>query len=298
MSFLAALAKNQKKQENRPVSAVALIEEHLLLTDLSDDRRDRKFHPSELAGAFCPRAWSLYNYHPEGYSLKESGVDPKLARIFGNGHDVHSRIQRYLGGSLWGLWRKQVGWEDEKDLPVFLYERGFRPKGNGWEYAELLIRHDPDRIIGSTDGLLYIPGSGKWGLEVKSINPEGFRFLQDRPKGIHLNQLYVYEHGLEWKRLESGEEPVDDFDAEPLRGFIVLYENKGTQDLKEFALPYDPHPVEQFITGRRLLMDEALEFERTGEHPGCTCDPKKMNPLCKAVPDPHRFSRMIAALTA
>lgn len=294
-AFLKAIAKNNAKK--RTGYAVPLIEEHLLLTDLSEDRRDKMFHPSSLAGGFCPREWSLYNYHPEGYTIREGSVDPRLGRIFGNGHDVHARIQSYLGAHLWGLWVRRVDWDKQNDRPVLETHKGFRPSGNGWTYAEVKLRHEPHRILGSTDGLLHIDGE-KWGLEIKSINPDGYRWLQDKPRVVHTNQVLIYEHALEWERTASGKKHRDAFDALPLRGFIVLYENKGTQELKEYVVPFDAQQVEAFMQSRLLLMDEALEFERSGEHPACTCDVGKESPLCKAFPDPNRFANLFNKLVA
>lgn len=295
-TFLKALAKNNTKK--RAGYVVPLIEEHLLLSDISEDRRDKMFHPSSLSGDFCPREWSLYNYHPEGYTVKEGSVEPRLGRIFGNGHGVHTRIQSYLIDHLWGLWRRQVGWDDLNDEPEYMYHRGFKPAGGGWRYMEVRLEHRPHRILGSTDGLLNIDGQ-KWGLEIKSINPDSYRFLTDRPKALHVNQVLIYEHALEWERTTldtRGQKPVDAFAAMPLRGFIVVYENKGTQELKEFPVPYDAQQVETFMQSRLPVMDEALEYERSGEHPGCTCPVGKESALCKAFPDPDRFNNIFSSL--
>lgn len=279
MSFLGALAKAKAK----PGYVVPLIDQYLLGTDISEDRRDRMFHPSDLAGAFCPKAWALYNYHPDGLSVKAEGIEPRTARIFGNGHGVHSRIQGYLAEHLWGRWEKLVGW-DARDEPRYETHVGWRPDGNGWRYSEVRLEHTLDRILGSTDGLLRRFGK-KWGLEVKSINTDGYKWMPEgEARRAHVNQTLIYMHALEWMRVGTVRPMVDEFDAEPLAGFIVLYENKNDQTLKEIVVPYDPAEVMAFMNNRRELMWEALEIERTGTYPACRCVPGKPSVLCKTFP--------------
>lgn len=260
-----------------------------MLTQVSEDRRDRMFHPSDLSGVFCPRAWSLYNYHPRGLELKEASIDPRTARIFGNGHYVHQRVQSYFQGSgvIYGTWRKLVGW-DANDEPKYVYHTGFPPSGNGWEYCEVRLSHPADRILGSTDGLLRL-NYAKYGLEVKSIKNEYFKELKDQPLKHHREQTFIYMHCLEHTRQEllqkSKTSIVDPFEREPLQGFIILYENKNDQHMKEFFVPYEPQAIEEMMQRKRKLMHLALEYERTGEHPRCRCPLGRPSVLCKAIPE-------------
>lgn len=294
MSNLAALVKTRRKKG----IVAPRIDEYLFLTDMSEDRRDGFFHPSDLSNPhFCPRAWSLYNFHPEGFKVKEGAIEPRLARIFGNGHGVHTRIQRYFQGMgvLWGRWRRLVRVETDEQgepVPVYEYTVGFPPrlKSGGidwtWEYTEVRLYHEEDRILGSTDGKLWLDGR-KYGLEIKSIKDEGFRWLQEDPKGAHRNQVFIYEHCDNWEHEQKDLHRafVDGFDAEPLHGYVVLYENKNDQELKEYFVPNDRGLIEQFMDSRRKLMHRALEYERTKEHPECRCPPSRRNPLCEAFED-------------
>lgn len=272
---LADLVKNRAKKG----ILVPVLEEHLMLSQTSEDRRDKMFHPSDLAGKFCPRAWALYNYHPEGLSVKEGAIAPKLARIFGNGHGVHKRMQGYFAamGNLYGTWdrRKEDG---TVELSV-----GFTPPGEGWAYLEVGLRDRDYRIVGSTDGLLKL-GDKKLGLEVKSINENGFKWMGDEEaKEVHKNQTLIYMHCLEvarWETIRAGVATVD-FLVKPLEGFVLLYENKNTQELKEFFVPFIAAEVEAYMKSRKKLMYEALEYERTGTWPDCRCVIGKETALCQ-----------------
>lgn len=270
---LAALVKARHKAGY----VIPEIDEHCLMLDDSD-RRDGKFHPSDLCGRFCPRAWSLFNYHPDGLTVHMGRVDSRLARIFGNGHHVHARIQTYLAnrGILWGNYREYGTGS--------LYT-GFQRDSRD-QFLEVPIRHDGDRIIGHTDGLLNLR-QGKIGLEIKSINTEGFRWLNDLPREYHRDQTYIYMHSLVDEFNEQALQGTQrhPFEREPLAGFIILYENKDTQELKEFFVKYDATVVADYMKGRRKLIWQALEYERTKEHPQCRCLSGKESALCKKFPE-------------
>jgi hypothetical protein len=279
---LAALVKNM----HRAGLAVPALDEFLMLDeDGSEDRRDGMFHPSDLSYKFCPKAWALYNFHPQGLAVKVAGIEPRLKRIFGNGHGVHDRVQGYFQkmGALWGKWRRVIGYDATQDRPVYEYHEGFAPKSRGWEYMEVSLAHRADRIKGHTDGLLWYDGSfnikglrrgKKYGLEIKSIKDERYRYLQDEPQAHHREQVLIYEHCLDDRREQLQGQYVDDFDAEPLAGFIVVYECKNDQALKEFTVPYDKAEIDGLMEKKRKLMRRALEYEKTGEWPECHCGSK------------------------
>jgi hypothetical protein len=290
--FLKNLAITQAKRKHGYV--VPLVDERLMMGDNSEDRRDKMFHPSDLSGQFCPRAWSLYNFHPDGYAVKEGAVEPRLQRIFDNGTFFHSRLQRYLDGHLWGSWKRVIGVDRETGEQVYEWEHEtWRPAGVGWVYAEVQLRHGPDRVAGHTDGLFGLSGKSgmeKWGLEGKSIKAENFRFLVDQPLRSHREQVLWYMHCLEHMRQERLRDAqaqgytTSAFAAYPLAGFVVVYENKNDQTMKEFAVPYDADEVEAYVASKRPRMADALEFERTGRHPACRCPMGKESALCKAFP--------------
>lgn len=271
MSLKALLKANRKQEAQTEPSIIFAIDAHLIATPMSEDRRDGKFHPSDLVKNFCPRAWWLYNHHPDGYRVKEGDITPRLQRIYGNGHGVHHRLQGYLAdmGVLWGAWRKPG-----RKTAVY----GTRP-GPEWHYGEVTLMHKGDNILGSTDGILMM--DGRVVLEIKSINPDGFRFVGAQgARQEHIDQVRLYFHCLEaWPGMKFRK----GFDREPLKGALLVYECKGTQDLKEFFIPYVPAQVEAFVETLRPRMREALAAKDTP--PACHCPEGKVSKLCaKLVP--------------
>ena len=265
---LKDIAKAAKAKKSAS-SVISLIDTHLATRGGDQDRRDFKFHPSDLSTGFCPRAWLLYHYHPEGLSERDGLINPRLWRIFGNGHGVHDRIQGYMRdiGILWGRYHNvrtgEEWWGFGYDLP--------EPRQQ-WVYTEVPLRHDGDDIKGHTDGLLKLD-TGKWVLEIKSINDYGFSWLQDEAKEPHQKQGRLYEHCLAWRRENIPH--VDDFDAEPIAGVIFLYESKNTQDLFEAEMPADPDEVDELMGELRPLMEIAREWIPGELMPACTCTKKK-----------------------
>jgi hypothetical protein len=265
------------------------IREHILETGRHIREPDQKFHPSDLARKFCPRAWALLNYHRDGPRTKAAAVDLDTARAFARGKEIHERTLAAFRktGALWGRY-------------VHLGSRrehiGFPPKGRGWSYQEVPLRHDEDRIVGYADGLIRLNGK-KYGVEIKSISEYGYKNLGDHPREDHLHQVLVYLHCLHWmaeqKRRQNTPFPggfVDEFDKQALEGFIILYENKADQRVKEYVVRCSASEVAKFMTYLRGLMREALEIERTGSFPECRCQPGDCSVLCREISNPGRIT--------
>jgi hypothetical protein len=119
------------------------------------DKRDiHCFHPSSLHRGED----YLLNHYLHGDVIK--AIEPRVLRIFDNGHGVHRRLQRYL-----------------KDIGILLQD-------------EVRVENKEYEIIGHTDGILKINGH-KGILEIKSMNVSGFYSLFE-PKPEHLVQMNVY----------------------------------------------------------------------------------------------------------
>jgi hypothetical protein len=127
-----------------------------------DKRAIHCFHPSTL-------------HKPVDYLFKAyfegndgNAFDPRVLRVFDNGHQVHDRLQKYL---------HNIGILKELEVPI--------------ENKEYEIR-------GHTDGILEI--ESKTGvLEIKSINSMGFYSLY-QPKNDHLIQINIYMFCLDIPR--------------------------------------------------------------------------------------------------
>jgi len=78
------------------------------------------------------------------------------------------------------------------------------------------------------DGIVTIDNE-PYVIELKSINSVGFRKLE-KPKKEHIKQLQLYLH---YFKIPKG---------------IFIYENKDTQELKEFIIEYDQKLAESIIS--------------------------------------------------
>jgi hypothetical protein len=119
-----------------------------------DDLGTRCFHPSTLHKP----AEYLFKAYLEGDNGRD--FEPRLLRVFDNGHSMHRRIQRYL-----------------REAGVLLE-------------TEVLIENREFEIRGHADGIVEI-GGVKGILEIKSINSQGFYGLFE-PKAEHLLKVNVY----------------------------------------------------------------------------------------------------------
>ncbi len=127
-----------------------------------DDRAKNCFHPSSLHKT----AEELHRLYHQGDNSEP--FEPRIKRVFDNGHKVHSRLLFYLA---------EAGILKDEDVLV----------------------HDADlEIHGHIDGLIELGGQ-QGILEIKSINANGFDFLMG-PKPEHIYQLNAYMHCLKIPR--------------------------------------------------------------------------------------------------
>lgn len=111
------------------------------------------------------------------------------------------------------------------------------------------------RLSGTIDGRGVIPGSHplsveseNFGWELKSINSRGFsHVLNEGPKHEHLLQIHAYMLATDW------------------RIWSLIYENKDTQQYKEFPIQFDP----------KLAEEVEFELQYLNEH----VDEKKLPPI-------------------
>jgi hypothetical protein len=132
---------------------IKTIDEYLN-TRPKDKRAKNCFHPSSLHKP----AKELYRLYLKGDNNQE--FEPRIKRIFDNGHAVHDRLQTYLGNA-----------------GVLLQ-------------AEVPVESKKYEIIGHTDGTLLI-GGVKGILEIKSMNANTF-YSTYEPKEEHLIQVNIY----------------------------------------------------------------------------------------------------------
>jgi hypothetical protein len=119
-----------------------------------DYRAKNCFHPSSLHKS----ARELYHHYLHGDNQVD--FEPRIMRIFDNGHGVHSRLQHYLC---------EAGLLQQTEVPIA-----------NKEYE----------IQGHTDGIINIHGVTGI-LEIKSMNSNQFYSLYE-PKFEHLIQVNIY----------------------------------------------------------------------------------------------------------
>jgi len=122
------------------------------------------FSPSFISSKECLRAW-YYHYLK---TPEDPGVNPRLQRIFANGHRMHDRVQSMLN---------KMGVLEEEDI-------------------EIGIVDDEWMISGKVDGVVKRKKGDeiqRLVLEIKSINAWGFSEVEKKgPKVEHKRQANIY----------------------------------------------------------------------------------------------------------
>lgn len=289
MSVLKNLMNVAKQRE----SLIKRIDTLLLQKDAHVSDGDRKSicnSPSSSLG--CSRA---NFYQREG--IQRDVIEPRVRRIFDNGHGMHERIQNYL---------KKDGVLLMDEVPLF----------NG-EYE----------IQGHTDGILKMEDEKHCEvLELKSINSRQFQNLKE-PLQDHRAQAQVYifcleEHrkdlqkrfptkatftlsekmrrkeyeklyqhlkdGTNYTREQKIEEKVRQHIladkilysvTNEITQAIVLYENKDTQDLKEYTIGVDKELMQEILDKFQLNNS----YWADGELPPRECRNKTDGKWCSFV---------------
>jgi len=129
-----------------------------LKTVKREKRQIHCFHPSSLHKS----TEELYHLYLHGDDQQE--FEPRILRVFDNGHAVHARIQDYL-----------------KDAGIL-------------KQAEVPVKDTDYEIEGHADGIIEIQGI-EGVLEIKSMNQNQF-YSAYEPKPDHLTQINVYMYCL------------------------------------------------------------------------------------------------------
>lgn len=235
------------------------IEAYLSTFIAGEDRGHGWNSPSSVGGCLRSSFFSRTGVTPD---FPQN--DPRLQRIFDNGTMVHIRLQEYLKGN---------GILLEDEAPLF----------------------NPEHLImGTTDGLLLDKNNTLAVLEIKSIHSYGFSSLKDA-KPEHKLQASIYMFCLNEMRkkiLRGGRKELEDLYLNKIKSFlkdgskytreekierqfnnfcrtldllekyprqlkkvIFLYENKDTQELKEFDITVDS----------TLIQDALEKFDHLNE---------------------------------
>lgn len=151
------------------------------------------------------------------------------------------------------------------------------------------ILHEPEvschwvdaNLTGTIDGVGIVPDDHelkaeheKFGWELKSINSNGYRYvLSGGPKKQHLQQIHAYML------------------ATDLRVWSLCYENKDTQEWKEFVVHYDEKMAQEVLDELQYLNDCLEKKELPPVLPECRemKGPYKQCPFAHVCLDQHEW---------
>jgi len=247
----------------------AAVEEYLIERGINNDRKYDHFHASEWDG--CHRKVAYLYLEEKGrierVPIQANMIDPRIQRVFGNGHHVHFRWRKYLQdiGILRGLWK----------CPICSFQTGkpfilggsskygiIKPEqcdcGNRYlQYEELGFFDEETNWGGHVDGILDLrladprfvaeavkpdtPDEDALMLcDFKSMKERKFKYLK-RPEPKHYTQLqiYLYLSGLRCGKL--------------------IYESKDEQAIKEFII----YPDQEMMAVKK---EEAIKLKYIVEH--------------------------------
>ena len=246
------MLKDLIKSQEKKGYVIPLLEESALLNGKMDSYKRRRdcFHPSEISGDFCPRAWILGQRDKTLYY--EDQVSPQTQWVFDVGTEVHALVQRRLGstGKLFGLWECKRWCLEERCVYY-----GFKPEKRcplntdhkvKWEYKEVPVIDEELGIYGKTDGVVVLK-EGKYIFEFKTVNSRTFSTLAE-PLDTHKEQAEWYmdvlsrnSHKMEailedMQRQGIDVEEVLRVQRQPFRGTVIVYMNKDTQAFREFVV--------------------------------------------------------------
>jgi hypothetical protein len=259
--------QNLFKTLKQPKGLATQIDQYLILMgekEADNDRKNITNSPSSALG--CVRA----NYY-QRQGIEREPIEPRVRRIFDNGHGVHERLQKYL-----------------TDMGVLYMD-------------EVPLVHEKDEIQGHTDGIMSMKKvkTEIEILEIKSINGRQFPKLSE-PKPEHRAQAQVYiyvaeEHrkmlkesypthkefkqselsrrkkyrkrylhlidGAKYTQAEKINHKVKQHITmdnilynvvKPISKAVVLYECKDTQEMKDYEITMDGAVMEEVLEKFRL----------------------------------------------
>jgi len=240
-----------------------------------DNRDYSHFHPSEFDQ--CHRKLIYLFYESKGYikvDKKDSAFDPRLHRIFDNGHHLHHRLGKNLldSGMLRGVWSckkcaKKYGTDSK--LGILKPDCCSNCKPNPiagsidyeFNYHEIGFFDEETYWGGHVDAILDISDFNYHEMKVsksscpeeymlivdfKSMRQEKFRLLNTpEPKHATQMQIYLYLSGLKYGKF--------------------LYENKNDQNFKEFLVVRDDDLILEKARQASKLKQIALNTNTKGQ---------------------------------
>jgi hypothetical protein len=188
-------------KEKGTATLLPMLDRFLIQKDAKEkansDRAKGCIHPSQIHVCMRCQVYDII-----GAPMDTAGgaaINPKLARIFGNGHSMHDRFQKYF---------IQMGITDEKGVEVKLRS------------AEL-------NVTGSADGVIQLNGT-PYVLELKSMNDIQFSQLK-KPKPEHVRQVHLY---MEILKIDRAIILYENKNNQECKEFLEMRDQKIVDELK------------------------------------------------------------------
>jgi hypothetical protein len=241
----------------KPTRVMGSVERHVISKPRDEARRTDVLHPSEMAGDdWCYRSsyFQLKGHKP----INKRTMSLRLASVFEEGHQIHAKWQRWFQemGTLYGKWYCQ-------DCDEYFWGGADCHEGP-LVYNEVPLFYEPLRISGHADGWLVNLGNPLM-LEIKSIGIGTIRYEAKELIGIyngdmdkmwgaidapfmkHIQQVQIYMKLAELIGLPDCPQEA-----------VIIYENKATQDAKEFVIPKSDFAIAEKFAAAASIM-EALD---------------------------------------
>jgi hypothetical protein len=249
------------------------LERFVLSRPRDTSRRTDVFHPSEMSKeTWC---WRATYFQLIGFPSPKSTTRHALSteNVFANGHDAHARWQNWFAqaGTLLGMWGC---WHKDCKERVWGMPYPECPNGHGLLtiYKEVPLAHKELRFGGHADGWLVGYGNPLL-LEIKTVGEGTFRWEAPEllietdgnankafaklvtPFQSHIMQAQIY---LKLIELIGFSEPAPE-------EILFLYENKATNEAKEFVIPKSDFGITEKFDAVNMI----LECIANGKAPAC-----------------------------
>jgi len=215
------------------------LDKFLIHENKENERPTKHIHPSSFGGCLRKTAYDFY-----GVEKKEK--DTRLLRIFKNGHHVHERIQQDC---------KLAGGIEVIGVEISVFSEEYQIKG----YVDGIIGIEEDYYV----------------LEIKSKNNKGFTKYLSKPEKNHIVQANIYLWLIKETMERAKQKEAEDRDETEKvllkmkhapQKYILLYENKDTQDQKEFVLDKN-NEVIHWVQKRAKRFWEIVEKNKLPKRP-------------------------------
>ena len=270
------------KKNSRVLST---IERNLLASPPASDRRHDVLHPSQMVKSdWCHKAsyFQLLGLPPAPSKYR---LSMRQMRVFQLGHDIHAGWQNifHKEGTLYGIYQCLDCGAKDWGMGVNECECG----STNHQYKEVKLTYEPLRIAGHADGILIGYGEPLL-MEIKSLGAGTFRFEDPGVNFEHNGDLtkmwaqmkapfmtHIMQAQLYMKLAELIGLPYQPQEA------WFLYENKATQESKEFVIPKSDFGITPILDAAKMIV-EAVDRR---EAPTCNISAYEGCYQCKGYSD-------------